>query len=127
MYRWTAIYNDETLLTQFEGEKENLFKDIDQNKLVVFGIDNEKESVIVNLKKGTFMVNGKPFEIPGISNREEEYRLIYFRRKTASLGMANNLPAYSTETFVGFQVTIGGQNKQIMFSEKNNIINLHFK
>lgn len=38
-YFWIAEYNDKTALPQFDPEtgKENLFKDIDQSKLVRFG------------------------------------------------------------------------------------------
>jgi len=127
VFRWTAIYDDDIELKQFEGDKENLFGDIVQDKLIAFRIDNGDKHIIVDLKVGIFMINNTIIEIPESSYRPEEYRLIYFRRTSFSIGTSNDSSGKTIESFVGFQITINNQNKKIMFSEKNGMIRLHTK
>lgn len=125
-YTWTAIYSDKTELKQFENDKENLFKDINQDKLLAFRIDDGARHIIVDLKIGAFMVNGTVFEIPNVSFKQEPYRLIYFRRVSNSLGTAPGMEGHSINSHVGFQTTIDKKNKKAIFSvDENNIIKLH--
>ena len=115
MFKWKAIYNDNIELDQFVGEKENLFGDIEQDKLIAFRIDNNDKHVIVDLKIGIFMINGTIFEIPNLSFKEDEYRLIYFRRVQQNICVQGEKSS-SIESFIGFQITIDDKNHKVMVS-----------
>ena len=118
VYVWKAIYEDNTELNQFKDGKEVLFKEIDQEKLIAFRLDNEQgKHMIVDLKIGMFVVNGSIFAIPNLSNLKEKYRLIYFRRVVQSLGIGGvkALPT-TTEPHIGFQITINDKNYKAMVS-----------
>jgi len=117
-YVWRAIYESGEELTQYKDGKEVLFKEIDQEKLIAFRLDNEQgRHIIVDLKIGMFVVNGSIFAIPNLSNKQENYRLIYFRRvvQSLALGGAKASPT-TTEPYIGFQVTIGDKNYKAMVS-----------
>jgi len=117
-YIWRAIYESGEELTQYKDGKEVLFKEIDQERLIAFRLDNEQgRHIIVDLKIGMFVVNGSIFAIPNLSNRPEKYRLIYFRRVVQSIGVngAKALPT-TTEPYIGFQITINEENHKAMVS-----------
>ena len=124
--KWIAKYEDGTLFHQFDDDKENLFKDIDQERLKVFTIGSPYKQISVDLTNGIFDLNGVNLEIDNISNRDEKYRLIYFRRVQMSLG-TDGSSGRSVKSFVGFQITIDGKNHKVMFSEFNNKICLHME
>lgn len=113
---WTAIYKDRSELKQFDGDKENMFSDIDQDNLLAFRIDEGPRHIILDMKLGVFVVNGTLYEIPELSFKKEEYRLIYFRRVQESMGTAPGMTDKRTNYFVGFQMTIDGTNRKTMFS-----------
>ena len=128
MMEWISVYTDGTKLHQFdENRKENLFKDIDQDKLEIFTILDDKSQVSVNLTNGTFDLNNNIIEINGLSYREEEYRLIYFRRVTVDIGTRTVDQNKQVKSFIGYQVTINNKNHKIMFSEADNKISLHIE
>jgi len=124
--KWIAKYKDGTSLHQFSDGKENLFKDINQEKLEVFTIGSPYKQVSVNLVDGTFDVNGTIVSIDGLSNRDEDYRLIYFRRVQASLG-TDGSSSRIVKSFIGYQITIDGKNRKAMFSELNDKICFHME
>jgi hypothetical protein len=130
-YVWKAIYNDNTELNQYKDGKEVLFKEINQDKLIAFRLDNELgRHIIVDLKIGMFVVNGSIFSIPNISGRKENYRLIYFRRVARNITMHGAVEQdVITEPYIGFQVTIDGKNHKAMVSIKENdlIYNWHIE
>ena len=126
MYTWTAIYTDETKLDQFEEDKEYRFSDIRQDKLLAFKIVDGKRILLVDVKYGLFFINGTLFEIPNVSRKELDYRLIHFKRVTQSMGTAPGMQATTTNHFIGFQVTIDGKNKKYMAEvDKDCIVKLH--
>ena len=128
MYKWTAIYSDNKELCQYEGKKENLFKDIDEEKLIAFRIDKEKQHIIVDLNIGIFMLNGNIIEIPDISYKNDNYRLIYFRRVRVSIASGGiGETGRTTESFIGFQVTTDDKNYKFMISELDGKYKFHFK
>jgi len=116
-YVWRAIYENGEELNQYKDSKEVLFKDIDQERLIAFRLDNEQgRHIIVDLKIGMFVVNGSIFAIPTLSNLKEPYRLIYFRRVTKSIGTSGSIKSTTTEPHIGFQTTIDGKNHKVMVS-----------
>jgi len=124
--KWIAHYDDGTKLHQFKDDKENLFGDIDQEKLETFTIGSPYKQITVNLVDGTFDINGNKLEIDGYSNKEKKYRLIYFRRVSMSLG-TNGDSNKSVKSFIGYQITIDDKNYKVMFSELDNNICLYIK
>ena len=130
VYVWKAIYENGEELNQFKDGKEVLFKEIDQEKLIAFRLDNEQgRHIIVDLKIGMFVVNGSIFAIPNLSNLKEDYRLIYFRRVTKDIGTAGNIKGTTTEPYIGFQITINDKNYKAMVSilEGDIIYKWHIK
>jgi len=125
-YEWIVFYNNGEKLSQFVEKEENLFKDIDQDRLEKFQITDGEQYLTVNLVDGTFNLNNTIIEIPEISNRQEKYRLIYFRRVSVSIGTEGSSNR-TVESFIGFQITINNKNYKIMFSELNDTFRLHIK
>jgi hypothetical protein len=99
---WTAIYDDESQLKQYEDGREVLFKEIDQSRLTRFIVSNEKGEVIVNTKTGEIKVNGIKLDF---GYGDIEYRLIYFRRVRQTLGSGTES---TTNEYAGWQATIQG-------------------
>ena len=100
---WTAIYDDESQLKQFDGNGiEVMFKDINQSKLIRFIVVDEKGEIIVNTKTGEIKVNGTKLDF---GYGDMEYRLIYFRRVRQTLG-GSTKP--TIKEYVGWQSTIQG-------------------
>ena len=130
MWKWEAIYSldGKESLKQFDGETENLFGDIKQDKIIAFRIDKEDgRHIIVDLKKGIFMINGSIFEVPGQSFKNVNYRLIYFRRVARNIGTSGTDVSSDTEHFVGFQFTENDTNKKVMLSTKKDLYSFHIK
>lgn len=111
---WTAYYNDNTNLEQFNlDNSENLFSDIDQDKLIKFVVQTENDNIaIVNLVNGDIMVNDQVFcfEI------KSEPRLIYFRRNYLTLSTGLDINNKQVYEHIGWQTTTDdGKNKKIIF------------
>lgn len=126
MYIWQAVYDDGTVLNQFNEEKENLFKDIDQEKLIVFNLSENGNTITVNLEQGIFTINETVFEVPELSYKEG-YRLIYFRRNTRKLATGGVELSCEIESFIGYQLEVDKKNRQVMLSEKDNVFKIHMK
>ena len=119
---WVVIYDDDETLSQLnEDGSENLFRDIDQNKISKFIVNSEKgREVIVNTKTGQIKINGVKLDF---GYGDLEHRLIYFRRVRQTLG--NSTGPTMTE-YVGWQSTIQGSNgpyniKRIIGIEEDRI------
>lgn len=126
MYVWQAVYNDGTNLSQFDGEKENLFKDIIQEKLVSFILHENRKTISVDLEQGIFRIDGVVFEVPELSYKKD-YRLIYFRRVRRTMTTSGVNMGHEVENFIGYQLDVDGKNKQVMISEKDNVFKIHMK
>ena len=131
MFTWSALYDKEEVLLQVDKEgTEHLFKEIDQDRLIRFGICNGNRHIVADLSNGRFYIDSIPITIPGLSDKDEKYRLIYFRRVRKSIGTRSGMDDTRTESFIGFQTTIDGVNKQAMVSviDADNIsYNIHIK
>ncbi len=101
---WKAIYNDGTELPQYEEDgTENLFKSIEQSKLVKFVVRTETDEAIINLLSGSIEINGQKLDF---QYNEQEHRLIYFRRTRTNLGPQG---LNKVEECAGWQSTIPGE------------------
>ena len=118
MYEWKAIYNDGTFLRQFD-DKESLFKDINQEKLVEFILYNVEEDNAISLfiKDGIFGLNGLILT-DILSYKKCEYKLIYFVRRKRTLGNGIN----ENINCLGFQCIIDGRNYKKIISINGNEI-----
>lgn len=114
---WVAQYNDGTSLRQFNPDNsENLFKDINQDKLVEFCILNEEEVYSINLSTGIFNLNGLKISFDEV-NSNDAFRLIYFKRVRQSIGGINSV---SITYNIGYQTTKNNKNvtRYLMISEE---------
>ena len=101
---WIAQYNDGTQLDQFNLDgSENLFKNINQDKLKRFIIRSEQREIILNLVTGEVRINGLKLSF---GFEDEVHRLIYFRRVRQILGSG----APSVVEYVGWQATMQGDS-----------------
>jgi hypothetical protein len=116
---WKAIYNDGSELDQFKDGKENLFKDIDEDRLVYFKLSDGRNTILLNVPEGKFILNNQDISIDGYNNEQEENRLIYFRRVIRSLGQGGVIPATSVVSYIGYQYNDEkGENKKVMLCYK---------
>lgn len=110
---WTAIYNDGIELEQFSGDKESLFKDIDQSKLTYFRVDCGKFQYLLDIETGKIMIylNGEPLKTIDLGYNDAEHRLIYFKRHSHVLGVNSG---HTVVDYLGWQTTIDGKNVKRM-------------
>jgi len=131
MFTWTALYDDNSTLSQFtETNEEHLFKEIDQSKLKRFGISNGFHNIVVDFRNGRFYVDGLPMKVGDSGDKDEKYRLIYFRRVRRNIGTTTTKKSQETEHFIGYQTIQEGVNKQVMISvkdDKNILFDIHIK
>ena len=132
-FNWSAKLTDGTIVNEFDKEgKEHLFREvldvIDELKTLTLKWD--KKSASVDFTNGHFNINGDDISFKDLSDREETYRPIYFKRVRQSIGTGNIDPNENIKYHIGYQITIGGKNyqrilrvdnisKQIEFVEKN--------
>jgi riboflavin synthase alpha subunit len=127
-YIWKAYYKDGTDLHQFNAEgKEVLFKEIDQTKLKYFAINSKDKDhfVLVNLENGNIVIDGISLFVDELDNKNELYRLIYFRRVSKNMstnGITVKEESTTIKYFIGFQITLDSVNKQVMIEvdDKHN-------
>ena len=118
--KWTAHYKDGTYLEQFyPGKPEALFGDIDQANLKKFVISNGISRISLDMETGVFWLNSSEIQVDGLSHKDVEYRLIYFRRVSVHIGTSTIGADRTVRHFIGFQVTIDGKNHKVMFSEQD--------
>jgi len=102
---WCVVYDDGSSLEQFNPDgSENLFKNIDQDKLAKFIVSTRQKEVIVNIGTGEVKVNGTKISF---GYDDLKHRLIYFRRVRQALGSGSES---SITEYVGWQSTIQGSN-----------------
>ena len=123
---WIANYKDNTYLIQYDIEdKEHLFSEIDQTKLVEFLFFYYGKLVGVVLEHGIFGVNGLLHRTDISERKDVEYRLIYFARRQRNLSTGGS-PAKDNDAYhIGFQCTIDGKNHKRAIELKNNFFNIY--
>ena len=132
---WRGIGEEDYSLDQFDFDtgKENLFKDLDQDKLMIFELRNkEGDFFAVDLITGSLIIQRKgsnqmvlAFDGYDMNTAlKEKFRLVYFRRvrKTFSIGSSDQTT--SVVPHLGWQITIDGKNHQRVMAilDKDNIV-----
>ena len=112
--QWRADYGNDTLWQYSQDyKKENMFKDIDLNRLVKFELINENVVYSVNLTNGVFFINGIELVLDIPPNTQPPFRLIYFRRVRQSFSTTSQIPKNTTVVHhIGWQITINDKNHQ---------------
>ena len=132
---WVAIYDDNTTLKQHNVDgSENLFKDIDQDKLVQFALITPKYHLVVFPKQGKYGIfsmmgngisefkSGFTFDFDTIKDADE-FRLVFFKRQRKDLGasvVSKEEPVYN----VGVQATVDGTNHVRLLSYDNGELSI---
>ena len=106
-YLFTAIYEDGSTFQQITDDvssqdpKRSAFYDVDHSRLIAFGIENDDNAIIVDLRDGSFEINGARFFAydKEVINR----RLVYFRRHTHSFNLGFEELAHETAYCIGWQ------------------------
>ena len=112
----TAIYKDGTILKQFaEDGTERLFKEIDQDNLSEFRLDNRFHAYRVSLDTGDFGINDERITFNGFEH--SKFKLVYFKRVRQNLG--GPIPVEVTYN-IGWQVA--GSSKQV---NQQRIMQIH--
>jgi len=106
---WIAQFKDGTILRQYEGEKENLFKGVlDRvDELEVFNLVNTKTNkayrlnlftgVLNIIQQGTFMRKPEP-EL----TTKRKLRLIFFRRMEKNMGFSGTIESSGEPTLIAY-------------------------
>jgi len=81
VYMWIAHYNDNTSLPQFDlySFKENAFKDINEDKLIKFGLYPFPPTLANNLRKNGYFAISIPFLPTYEIEIKKPQRLIHYR------------------------------------------------
>jgi len=111
-YNWIAQYGDGTTLCRFMNGEEKLFKDINHDELVLFNVSIGVKQVMVDLTFGTISINGNTLVFSN-SNREENYRLIYFRRVRHDFN-TKGAQSVNVKHFIGYQITVDDKNHKVI-------------
>jgi hypothetical protein len=93
-YRWTAVYQDGTEFRQNAADvsatdpKRSAFFDVDQANLVRFRLQGPGRSVEVDLRDGTFFVDGLQLVLndDDIPEGTDALELVFFRRHFHEIG-----------------------------------------
>lgn len=121
-YTWAVYYSDGTKFSQYNSDgSENLFKDIDETKLVNFVLSKDHQDVaqlndfVLCVPSGLFILSGLPIDFGSFDTN----RLIYFRRNRVSTSTSGET-SQSTSHVLGVQATVNNKNRKIMFIIDDN-------
>lgn len=118
--QWIAIYDDGSELSQYnEDGSENLFGDIDQDRLIRFKLESYNKCLSVDLIEGTFRIGTEDIRFDGFDGAD--YRLIFFRRTRQDFGKSVKT---TITPHIGWQTNINGKNYQriMAISEEGQIL-----
>lgn len=84
-YLFTAFYEDGSVYSQEPDDKStngggSAFSDVDHVRLSRFNIDGAGHRYGVNLKDGSFQINGVEFKMHSEDDQLENFKLIFWRR-----------------------------------------------
>ena len=123
-YLFECHFSDGTFLQQTKEDvsktdpTKSAFFDVVNSKqeVTVFGLYNDTNTLIVDLRDGHFEVNGVPFNFHAEHYPEQptEFRLIYFHRHrhTVTMGQPTTELDHTVEYHCGWQTTVNGKNYQ---------------
>jgi hypothetical protein len=145
-YEWTAKYNDDTELKQYDdlAGEEHHFGHIDQDKIREFVLNStkgQKLSVGVNLYNGLFYINNKPvdeIEIEGKrirlglffgkrivkSSWGNKAKLIYLRHVRRDFVLSENKMNVTITYEIGWEADVEGKHEKhtILIDDKGNLL-----
>ena len=116
---WKAIYTDETFLDRDSNGKENLFGDIQQDKLREFAVFHNDRVISFFPDSGVFGINGLIYKTD-LSEKQLDYRLIFFARRQKNMSAVPDSNTY----FMGYQTIAEGSNKKRLIAISNNEIKM---
>ena len=110
--KWLAVFKGLDDLPQYNLDgSENLFGDINQDKLIMFILESTCKCYSVNLEDGTFRIGYETFRFDGFDGAD--FKLIYFRRVRQTMKSFGTKPLKQTVTYhLGWQTNIDGKNYQ---------------
>lgn len=118
---WTAIYKDGTKLKQYTEEEENLFRDIEMDRLESFVLKTNYREIILNINTGEFRINGTKLSF---GYKDVEHKLIYFRRVQQRLG---GVPETYEKEYIGWQTNFDEDNVKVILGIEENKVTIHTK
>ena len=120
---WTAVYKDGTRLRQYNvaDGTENLFRDIEQDRLFEFQLNHNKKTISLFIGTGTFGINGFLYNTDISYIKDCDYRLVNFVRHQKVIG-AGSMERDRTMYFMGFQVNIDDRNHKRFIQFENDTI-----
>ena len=115
-FNWLCYYQDETYLSQYSKDgTENLYMDIDHDKLHFFALVDGEHFFCVNLEDGSFIINGIVFrfDLPEEAKSEKniKYNLEYWRKTVQTI---NSNEPISIRYFFGWRLFAGEDKKRIV-------------
>lgn len=124
-YQWVATYKDGSSLKQFEGDKEHMFSEIDQDNLIIFSVEKleGKNKLSVDLRTGVFYLNdvelamvesnGDTYSLGKRITPKDIIKLIYFRRVIKTLNAEfQEIGAAKILHFIGWEGIINGKREK---------------
>jgi len=120
---WTAIYTDDTKLSQFaeNNGQERLFKDIELDKLSLFEVQLNGHIFGVSMSEGAFRIDDVYFNFEGFKEGKDKFKLIYFRRVRQTLSMFGGGSNSQVQHCLGWQVEGQVNRKRIMKVQEENL------
>jgi len=123
-WKWIAILRDGTNIQKYkEDGTEQLFRLVldaeKENKLKTLVLDNGRSWVSVNLITGIFYVNGMPQNpIPELSEKELEYKCIYFFRGILDMVAGSNRKIGQSirDYNLGWKININGKVYKVIYN-----------
>jgi len=122
-FLWTAIFKDESYISQLENGIEHRFQEVKDrfNELKYFTLQHkEKEiSFTVDLVNGLIIYNN--YKNTEIVEKKENIRLIYFRRNRITMTESGDQQSHQIWYFLGFQYLdkLGNNQKIILRIDSN--------
>jgi len=114
-YTWKATLNDGTVINQYEGETETMFKEVDDNmdELESFRLDGEDntycEVTLKGTKKAQININGK--KVAKMKSKNLPLSLIYSRRGKVRVAVGEGTVLDSRITH---RIGIGNSEEEIV-------------
>ena len=126
---WKALFNGSTELNQFNNEKENKFKQVQERfkDLIFFELIHVYKPlrIRVDLRRGLIFINNINFVASEICSERKNIRLIYFRRNKIDINFTSNISKHDVYYFIGFQYNDRfGKNHKILLNidQDGNIV-----
>jgi hypothetical protein len=123
-YLFEAHFNDGSMIQQTPQDvsvvdpEKSAYYDVMQRlgDVKVFGIYNDKNTYVVDLRDGHFEINGVPFSVSSEEDLDlmpdQKFELVYFRRHKHVTAVGGELPvelSHTVDYFLGWTTTVNGK------------------